>query len=378
MNICYINPTKVLRRPIVEIADLLAKKGHKISIIYPEDKKNPLKGFHFQKLLSNKNIKLLPISSYYLPSLRYTIPNPLKCRKIIKEALKNNDIVHIWEYYYPYSVCPLIKKRLFRSKAKIILTTDGFVGYSYKPNLLLTILFKIYTNLSKSLLFKTPDKLTTYSNYLKKYADKLNIKNIEIISTGVDLKKFKPKIKNNIRKEFNIKKDEILITFIGMLTERKRPLMAIKAAKLLRNNKIRMLIIGHGYLDKECRYKVRDNEKIIITPNRKDIPEILNATNILFNPGVGEGLPGVVMEAAACGVPSIASDEGGTPDIVLHAKTGILCDPNKEVEYYKALNLLIKKKKLRENMGKEALKHIKNFDWNKIIKKYEDLYKELL
>lgn len=379
MKICFINPTKVLRRPIVELTSLLTKKGHKITLIYPEDPKKPLKNYHFTTILQNKNITLKPISSFDIETLRYSIPNPPSLIKICSEALKNNDIVHIWEYYYPLSITPLILKHLNKYKAKIVLTTDGLVGYSYKPNFLLTSAFRIYTNILKSLLFKTPDKVTFYFNELKTLAKELNfpIKKISIIPTGINLKKFNVK-KSNIRKEFKINKEKILIAFIGMLTERKRPNLAIEATKRLRKKyNIHTLIIGDGYLKKALKQKAEGIKEIIFTGNRKDIPEILKEVDILFNPGIGEGLPGVVMEASASKVPSIASKEGGTPDIVIDKKTGLLCNPYDEEEFYKNLELLIKNKKLRKKYGLNAYKHIKNFSWDKILKKYESLYRSL-
>jgi len=379
MKICFINPTKVLRRPIVELTSLLAKKGHKITLIYPEDKKRPLKNYHFTALLNNKNIALKPISSFDIEALRYSLPNPSSLIKTCSEALKTNDIVHIWEYYYPLSIAPLILKHLKKYKAKIVLTTDGLVGYTYKPNFLLTSIFRLYTTLLKDLLFKTPDKITFYFNALKDQAKKLNLpmKKILVIPTGINLEKFNIK-SSDIRKEFKINKEKILITFIGMLTERKRPIMAIEATKRLRKKyNIHTLIAGEGYLDKILKQKAKGIKEITFTGNRNDIPDILKETDVLFSPGIGEGLPGVVMEASASKVPSVASREGGTPDIVIHKKTGLLCNLNNEEEFYKNLEVLVKDKNLRKKYGLNAYNHIKKFSWDKIIKRYEKLYNNL-
>ena len=62
MNICFVNPTLVLRRPIVELNRLLAEKGHKVSLLFPSRGKIDEK-FHFNKKLKHKNIKLLPVKS---------------------------------------------------------------------------------------------------------------------------------------------------------------------------------------------------------------------------------------------------------------------------------------------------------------------------
>ena len=375
MKICFVNPTKVLRRPIVELSNLLAKKGHKITLIYPEDQKKPLKGYHFTTLLHSKNISLKPVSSFDIETLRYSFPNPSSLIKTLSNALKTNDIVHIWEYYYPLSIMPLILKSMGKYKAKVILTSDGLVGYSYKPGFLLSSAFKFYTNVSKNLLFNTPDKITFYFSKLKEIAKKLKLplKKISIIPTGIDLNKFKVK-KSNIRKELKIGNEKTLVTFIGMMTERKRPFMALEAAKRFN---IHMLIVGDGYLKESLKKKSKGMENISIVGSRNDIPRILKETDILFSPGIGEGLPGVVMEASASKVAFVAAREGGTPDIVIDKKTGLLCNPFNEEEFYKNLELLIKDKKLRKKLGNNAYNHIKKFSWDKIIKKYEKLYRSL-
>lgn len=377
MNICYINPTKVLRRPIVEIANRLANQGNKISIVFPHDKKNPLRGFHFQRLLNNKNIKLYPINSFNISSLRYAIPNPFQLFGTIKSVMKENDVVHIWEYYYPLSVIPLL---LRKSKAKIVLTTDGYLGYSYKPGLLLTVLFKVYTSIFGRFLFNRPDRLTTYGYSIKKFAKKAKVPldKLSVISTGIDLDKFKPGIKNNIRKELGIAGDTVIVLFIGMLTERKGVPYVIKLSdKLYQKYNIKTLIVGSGPFEKRFKRLAKNSDSIMFLGQRRDIPQLLNACDILFLPSMGEGLPGVVMEASACSKPSIATNEGATPDI-MNENTGILVNPYDGKGYRRALESLVKSRKLRERLGNNALEHIKNFSWDKVVPKYEKLYLELI
>jgi glycosyltransferase involved in cell wall biosynthesis len=119
-------------------------------------------------------------------------------------------------------------------------------------------------------------------------------------------------------------------------------------------------------------------DEIIFAGQRADVPTLLKSCDVLFLPSLGEGLPGVVMEAAASGKPSIATNEGCTADIVIHGKTGYLAEPFKTEQYYGFLAELIKSRKLRESMGKAARSHIKNFEWSNVVKKYEKLYEEVM
>lgn len=377
MNICYINPTKVLRRPIVELANILASKGHKVSLLYPNDVKDPLKGFHFLRLLNHRNIKLIPVDSFYFARWRYALPNPFDLFSKLNKVMKENDIVHVWEYYYPYSVFAVLLK-LFYRKPKVILTTDGFVGYSYKPKGM-SLLFRLYTKLFAGFLFRIPDEMTTYGKSMIPYAKQAGVKRIKVLSTGIDLKKFDCDGLGKIRNEFGISKNQFFILFIGMLTERKRVDYVIRVAKrLLRNGfNVKTLIVGHGPLEEEYKSMIPDNfkDKIVLVGSRTDVKDLLCDCDVLFLPALGEGLPGVVMEAMACGKPVVATDEGCTPDLV-DRETGFLINENDEQGHYNALKKLVLDRKLGKELGSGGLRKIKNFDWNFVIKKYLRLYRQ--
>jgi len=379
MNICYVNPTKVLRRPIVEISHILADKGHKVSLLYPNDVKDPLKGFHFLKLLKHKNIKLIPVDSFYFARWRYALPNPFDLFSKLKKVFRDNDIIHIWEYYYPYSVFAILMKLFFRKK-KVILTTDGFVGYSYKPQGI-SFLFRLYTQLFAKFLFKIPDEMTTYGKSMIPYSKQAGVKRIKVLSTGIDLNKFKCDNLGKIRKEFGITKSQFFILFIGMLTERKRVDYVIRISKKLISEgfNVKTLIVGHGPLEEEYKTMITKNfrDKIILVGSRTDVSDFLFDCDVLFLPALGEGLPGVVMEAMACGKPVVATNEGCTPDLV-DRETGFLINEDDEEGYYLALKKLILNKKLGPGLGFKGRLKIKHFDWEIVVKKYLKLYEFLL
>ncbi|MBM3708569.1 MAG: glycosyltransferase family 4 protein [Actinobacteria bacterium] len=306
------------------------------------------------------------------------MPNPLKLNSALKGVFKENDIIHVWEYYYPYSVMAILL-RLFNKKKKLILTTDGFVGYSYKPRGL-TFLFKIYTNLFAKFLFKIPDKITTYGKSMIFYAKQAGISNIRIIPTGIDLKKFKVGNAKKVIKEFKIKKNEFLILFIGMLTERKRADYVIKLSErlIMQGYNVKTLIVGDGPLKEDYQKMISDKKDIILVGSRENVIDFLLACDVLLLPSLGEGLPGVVMEAMACGKPVIATNEGCTPDLVKNGENGFLINENDFEGFYNALKTLILNKKLRLKFGENGRLKIKKFDWKIIYKNYFNLYDNLL
>ena len=79
----------------------------------------------------------------------------------------------------------------------------------------------------------------------------------------------------------------------------------------------------------------------------------------------------VAVESLACGVPVVASNTGGLATIVEDGKTGILFNPNDEKDLEKALERLIKDRKLLDTMSKEArISALKSFNWDNIVRDY--------
>ena len=103
--------------------------------------------------------------------------------------------------------------------------------------------------------------------------------------------------------------------------------------------------------------------KVEFLGKRKDIIDIYSACDLFYLPSLGEGLPGTVMEAMACGKPIVATKENGTIDLVTK-DVGLLVDQNGN--YIKTFE-----KALKTKFDSEKIKNkIKEYDWNKVIKNY--------
>ncbi len=95
---------------------------------------------------------------------------------------------------------------------------------------------------------------------------------------------------------------------------------------------------------------------------------------ILVLPAIsGEGLPNVILEAMSVGIPVIATDIAGIPDVVKDGKTGILVKPRDVEGLRKAIEKLTKDKKLWERMSKNAKKEVKKYYWENVITQLEDV-----
>ncbi|MBS3165852.1 glycosyltransferase family 4 protein [Candidatus Woesearchaeota archaeon] len=399
MNICYVNPTNNIRRPIAELANILATQGHTISIMYPSSQDCPTDNWVANQAIKNPKIKTIPIKSWYFAPLRYSLPNPIHLFQECKKALKENDKIHVWEYYYPLSIMLVLLSAFNKqNRKKVILTTDGFVGYSYKPKepKWLVPAFKVYTNLFARLLFKIPSTLTTYGNPMLPHAQKagMPLHKLKVLSTGIHLQRFEKVDKDkteSIRKEFNLEnnnnnnnkteeknnKNQKVLLYIGMLTERKRvhKVIEVSQALLEQGMNLKTILVGdaHGENIYTKLIKPEHQHNIIFAGGRKEIAEFMQIADALLLPSEGEGLPGVVMEAMASGLPVVATDEGCTPDLVTSGKEGFLVNDD---NYLTPVKELLTNPQLNQQMRLAAREKIAQFSWDKVAQKYKEMYQD--
>jgi glycosyltransferase involved in cell wall biosynthesis len=129
--------------------------------------------------------------------------------------------------------------------------------------------------------------------------------------------------------------------------------------------------------------KVDEKGRIIYEPVSiylsKEKFECYFIADLFVLPSISEGLPTVLLEAAAFELPIIATNIHGVPDIVIHGKTGFLVnrwDHNRYIEY---AEYLLTNQGFARKMGENAREHVaNNFSWHKIVKEYEKIYEELL
>ena len=155
------------------------------------------------------------------------------------------------------------------------------------------------------------------------------------IENGLSLPDPSGRSKAEIRREAGLPEDRFLIAVVGRFSPQKNHAGFLEALAqvVLSHPDVTVLFAGEGELEEEIR---RETDRrglsghVLFLGLRRDIPRILEASDLLALPSLWEGLPNVMLEAMAAGLPVVATRVGGVPDVLTDGTTGILCETSPE------------------------------------------------
>jgi glycosyltransferase involved in cell wall biosynthesis len=207
-----------------------------------------------------------------------------------------------------------------------------------------------------------------------------------LIHSAIPLDQFNPSNveKSVIREDLGIPEDAIVVGNVGRFSPQKNPIDWVKIAGeigRLRSD-VYFLLVGDGPLRSDVEEAlVREDiqARTILTGLRRDPERMMGAMDIFLLTSLWEGLPRVLPQAMAMGLPVIAYQADGTGEIIQHAKSGYLCPPgdiHKAVEY---CCQLIDNPPIRMGMGELGRKTaIEKFNLSDMLVQIEALYADQL
>ena len=356
----------------------LTKSGYKIDVLTSKMKgrnEHPAKGvrvFHYSPLNLAERIGVpYPILS-------------IEAYKKFTQVIKNCDLVHAHGHVYMSSY--LAGKVAKKYKKPFILTQHNtFIDYQSLLNI-----FEHLNDLTigKAVL-KDADRIITVSKKTMEYVRRLGAdrSKTSVIYNGVDIDTFHPENKGESRKKLGLPKNRNIILSVRRLVYKNGLDTLIESVPLVARNHPDTLFIvaGKGPSKKliEDRIKeqgIEDNIKLTgFVPDRL-LPVYYDAADYFVLPSAsGEGLPLVLLEAMACGLPVIATTVGGTPEIVKHMKNGVLVPPRNPEAMAETISKLLSEERLGPAIGEEARRIVEDrFTWEKNLRQLQSIYSEFL
>lgn len=342
----------------------LQEKGNEVECVCAKT------GFWFDELKEKYGFKVHEINFARSP----ISPKNLKGYKELKKLQKREK----YDLIYCQQPVGGLMGRLIAKKFKLpcIYTAHGF--HFFKGN-----------NPIKNFIFKTIEKylakfttaLITINNEDFNACKKWKAKGKYIINgIGYDPKKYSENRKReDIRKSLGLTNEFTILT-VAEIIKRKNYETMVRAIAELKDVNLKFLICGRGR-DKEkideLISTLQINEKVDFLGFRKDINDVMIASDMFLLPSYQEGLTLSIIEALHFGLPVVTSSARGNRDLIEDGLGGFVCDPDDHITISKKILQLMKDEELRKNMGMHNLSISSDYDIEVVQKQLEEIYNEI-
>jgi glycosyltransferase involved in cell wall biosynthesis len=207
-----------------------------------------------------------------------------------------------------------------------------------------------------------------------------------VIVPGSDLEAFAPadaETRRRVRRAFGLPETAPLVGMVACFKPQKAPVDFVRAAGLVAQRKpeARFLLVGDGELKPAVAAEIRRQgleEKLILTGWRQDVDFIMRGLDLFALSSRWEGLPCVLAQAMACGVPVVATDVDGSREAVTHGQTGLLVRPGDPQALGEALAGLLTDDSQRQAMARAGLAAASRFGLAPMLRDIDRLYTSLL
>ncbi|MBI3316516.1 MAG: glycosyltransferase [Candidatus Omnitrophica bacterium] len=240
----------------------------------------------------------------------------------------------------------------------------------------------------KMLLFQSGHFVTAVSqgvgeNLIKNY--KLPRSRVRVIPNAVSVSPPHWDHVNQLKEKFRkSEENSCLALFVGRLEIQKGLIYLLEALTALSpedQKKIRVLVAGDGSLNRELKKKAESlglSGRVFFLGHVRPIADYIALCDFLILPSLWEGMPLVILEGAAVGLPAIATDIPGTRETILPGKTGLLV-PAKDVPHLSsALAHWLNQPQEIKEMGLAAKKFVQEqFSFAGMLNRYEEVYRAL-
>jgi len=336
---------------VFEHAKNLANK-HFVTVVLPNKKHMESNAFEIEKYGFSKLSFLMLISSI------------MKTARIAA----NHDVIHA--YGLLSGIVGMFLKKIYGKP---------FVLTIYEP-----IRYNFFTKNFKKKILESADFVCFTSSYLRDDTLKIvHLENYDIIPIGIDEQKFNPYIVGSLKRSLNIKGR--LVLGLGDLEEENGFSYLIKAMSDVNAS---CVLIGSGSEDEKLeslvdKLELEKKVSFMTTISMRKLPGYLKDADVFVIPVISSNkrntrLFGLV-EAMSCGIPVIGAKTNGMQDFIDDGKNGFLVEQKNIKDLSQKINNILKNRKMREEMEKNARKKVLNiFSWTVVIGKLEKIYQLVL
>lgn len=352
-----------------ELGSKLAERGHEIHFI---SYATPMR---LDKFMDNIFYHEVDMPHYPLFEFNlYTLALTSKIIEVVK--YEQLDIIHA-HYAIPHAISGILTKNILKdTKIKLLTTLHG-------TDITLVGLEPAFNPLIKYSL-ENSDGVTSVSRYLKNNTlQHFNVeKNIDVVYNFIDTDQYSriqcPKVKNYLAPNG----EKILMHISNFRSVKRVKDTILILQEVLQHTEANLVLVGDGPDRSDAEKLSRElnlADHVKFLGKQSTLVELLSAADIFLLPSQSESFGLAALEAMSCGVPVVASNIGGIPEVVVHGESGYVAELGDVQRMGKYVVELLNNNKRWESFSRESRRIAEErFNCRIIIPQYEDIYERLL
>ena len=347
----------------VNICAHLDRNKYEPIILFLYDRPGPLEDILTQHGIPSYRLKMSRQRRLFRPFVLAYIFNKLKV-----------DILHVHHLNFYQQV--ISGARLSRVKG-LVYTEHSFRGVAENMN----------RQVALQRAVRTVDCCTVITQDMRhQFVHNFNVdpSKVKVVYNGVDCKRFSPEEEKpdplNLPGNFT---STVLLSVARFVKEKDHETL-LAAMKILddKGYDVLLVLVGSGALQREIEKKIIQldlKKKIIMAGAQTNIADYLYHSDIFVLSSKSEGLPMVILEAMASGIPVVSTDVGGIAEIVSNEQTGMLVPPQEPKKLAAAIEKIVLNPGLAKKLSTQARKlMLSRFDQKIITESYCNIYSDIL
>ncbi len=209
-----------------------------------------------------------------------------------------------------------------------------------------------------------------------------------LIRSAIPLEEFNPHSAGidrlAVRRSLGIPDGVPVLGNVGRFSAQKNPLDWVKIAGIVGRSlpEAHFLLVGDGPLRPQVEQALKEEgiyDRAVLTGLRRDVPQMMSAMDVFLLTSLWEGLPRVIPEAMAMGIPVVAYRVDGTVEAIQPGETGFLCFPGDLDEMAACCLTLLQDSLMRQRMAESCRRFaLEEFDVNRMVEQIALLYEEVI
>jgi glycosyltransferase involved in cell wall biosynthesis len=232
-----------------------------------------------------------------------------------------------------------------------------------------------------------PDKVVAVSRFVRDYLVSAGIpdEQVEAVPTGIDLNRYAPADGGGtLRSELGLPDATVLVGTVAILRVKKGHADLLRAAKTVLQSfpDTHFVIAGDGPQTENLRRLITElglEARVHMLGLRRDVMNVLQSLDLFVLPTHQEALGTAFIEAGAMGLPVVATDVDGVPEVVVDGETGVLVPPKDPASLAAAISGFVENPVRRRSFGDNARRRVGNeFSREAMAGRMQNLYSSLL